>query len=252
MGGLLALARGIDRINTFIGRNVSWLILVAILVSAINAIMRKAFNMSSNAWLELQWYLYGAAFLGAAAYTLLENEHIRIDILYGARSRRTQHWIDLIGHVFFLMPFVLLMVWLLWPWALRSINSGERSMNAGGLILWPAKLMLLVGFVLLMFQGISEIIKKIAVMRGIIEDPTPFVSAHEAAILEAEKLAEELSAELPPQEAVFADPDHPLTDLDIDHPRDHNDPTSGGGSTRIAEDDDGPRNDDDRDGEPRA
>src|SRR5690606_38441655 len=150
-----------------IGRNVSWLILVAILVSAVNATMRKAFNVSSNAWLELQWYLYGGAFLGAAAYTLLENEHIRIDILYGALRRRRQHWIDLIGHVLFLMPFTILMVWLLWPWAIRSIRSGEMSMNAGGLLLWPAKLMLLIGFVMLMFQGFSEIIKKIAIMRGL-------------------------------------------------------------------------------------
>ena len=102
MNGLLALSRGIDRVNTVIGRNVSWLILLAIFVSAINAVIRKAFSMSSNAWLELQWYLYGAAFLLAAAYTLLENEHIRIDILFSALSRRVQHWIELLGHIFFL------------------------------------------------------------------------------------------------------------------------------------------------------
>lgn len=189
MGALLGLSRGIDRVNSFIGRNVSWLILVAVLVSAANAIIRKVFNTSSNAWLELQWYLYGAAFLGAAAYTLKENEHIRIDIIYGMWSRRRQHWIDLIGHLFFLMPFVTLMIWFLYPWVMRSFNSGEVSTNSGGLILWPAKAMLLIGFVMLFFQGISEIIKKIAVMTGLIEDPTPFVSHHDAAAQEGEAMA---------------------------------------------------------------
>lgn len=236
MGGLLGLARGIDRINTLIGRTVGWAILVAVLVSAANAIVRKVFNTSSNAWLELQWYLYGVAFLGAAAYTLLENEHIRIDILYGRWSRRTQHWIDLIGHLLFLMPFTILMVWLLVPWAIRSYRSGEVSMNAGGLILWPAKSLIAIAFVMLLFQGISEIVKKVAVMRGIIPDPTPFVSHHEAAELEGSAMAQEMGAGL-------ADPDHPLTDLAIDDPRDHNDPRPGQGSTRIPSD---------RDREPRA
>ena len=178
MGGLLALSRGIDRMNTFIGRTVSWLILVAVLVSAGNAIIRKVFSISSNAWLELQWYLYGGAFLLAAAYTLLENEHIRIDILYGYWSRKTQHWIDLIGHTFFLLPFCVLSIWLIWPWLKRSYLGGEMSMNAGGLILWPAKALLLAGFVLLLIQGISEIIKKIAVMRGLIPDPHPATGHH--------------------------------------------------------------------------
>lgn len=178
MGGLLALSRGIDRINTVIGRSASWLILLAIFVSAVNAIIRKVFSISSNAWLELQWYLYGGAFLLAAAYTLLENEHIRIDILYGSLSRRKQHWIDLLGTIFFLMPVVMLTLWLVWPWLVRSINSGEMSMNAGGLILWPAKALLFTGFVLLFFQGISEIIKKIAVMRGLIPDPFPATGHH--------------------------------------------------------------------------
>ena len=170
MGGLLGLARGIDRFNTVIGRAVSWLILLAVVVSAGNAIVRKIFSTSSNMWLELQWYLYGAAFMGAAAYTLLENEHIRIDLVYGMWSRKVQHWIDLIGHVLFLMPFTILMVYYLYPYALRSYERGEGSASFGGLLLWPAKTILLVGFVLLFFQGISEIIKKIAVMRGLIED----------------------------------------------------------------------------------
>lgn len=194
MGALLGLSRGIDRVNTFIGRNVSWLILIAVLVSAANAIIRKVFNTSSNAWLELQWYLYGAAFLGAAAYTLKENEHIRIDIIYGMWKRRTQHWIDLIGHLFFLMPFVTLMIYFLYPWVMRSYNNGEVSTNSGGLILWPAKAMLLASFVMLFFQGISEIIKKIAVMSGAMEDPTPFVSHHEAAALEGEAMVRDMEA----------------------------------------------------------
>lgn len=192
MGGLLALSRGIDRLNEFIGKAVGWLILLAILVSAGNAVIRKAFNMSSNAWLELQWYLYGAAFLLAAAYTLKQNEHIRIDIIYGLFSRRKQHWIDLFGHVFFLMPFVLLMLYYFVPYFLLSFRSDEYSSNAGGLVIWPAKLMLLIGFFLLALQGISEIIKKIAVMRGDMEDPTPFISVHEAAEEEAKALAGDL------------------------------------------------------------
>lgn len=189
MGGLLALSRAIDRINGFIGRVVSWLILLAIFVSATNAVIRKVFSISSNAWLELQWYLYGGAFLLAAAYTLMENEHIRIDILYGSRSRRTQHKIDLFGHVFFLMPMVILSLWLMWPWLVSSINTGERSMNAGGLILWPAKATLFAGFVLLFFQGISEIIKKIAVMRGLIDDPHPPQGHHAPLELDPELVA---------------------------------------------------------------
>ncbi|TPI28425.1 TRAP transporter small permease subunit [Mesorhizobium sp. B3-2-1] len=194
MAGLLALSRAIDRANEFIGKSVSWLILLAILVSAANAVIRKAFDTSSNAWLELQWYLFGGAFMLAAAYTLKQNEHIRIDIVYGLFSRRVQHWIDLFGHVFFLMPFVTLMVFYFVPYVSLSFHSGEMSTNAGGLIVWPAKAILLVGFFLLALQGISEIIKKIAIMRGIMEDPNPFISVHEQAELEAKALAEEAKA----------------------------------------------------------
>lgn len=178
MSGLLALSRAIDAFTGFIGRNVSWLIFIAVLVSAGNALVRKIFSTSSNAWLELQWYLFGAAFLLAAAYTLQQNEHIRIDIVYGRFSRQTQHWIDLLGHILFLSPFVLLMIYLLIPYVRLSYRSGEISANAGGLILWPAKSMMLIGFLLLAMQALSEIIKKIAIMRGLIEDPHPYVSAH--------------------------------------------------------------------------
>jgi len=192
MGGLLALSAVIDRVNEIIGKAVSWLILVAVLVSATNAVIRKTMNVSSNSWLELQWYLYGAAFLLAAAYTLKQNEHIRIDIVYGTFSRRTQHWIDLFGHVFFLMPFLVLMLYLFIPYVSMSVRSGEVSTNSGGLVIWPAKALLLAGFSLLFLQGISEIIKKIAVMRGQMDDPTPFISAHEAAEKEGEALVEEI------------------------------------------------------------
>lgn len=192
MQALLALSRAIDRFNEVIGKSVGWLILVAILVSAVNATVRKVFNTSSNAWLELQWYLFGAAFLLAAAYTLKQNEHIRIDIIYGMFSRRVQHWIDLVGHIFFLMPFCILMIVYFIPYLGQSYRSGEVSNNAGGLPLWPAKSLLLIGFSLLAIQGVSEIIKKIAVMRGIIPDPTPFVSHHAAAEHEGEALAGEI------------------------------------------------------------
>ncbi len=173
MAGLIGLSRIIDRINEIVGRSVIWLVLLAVLISAANATIRKTFDISSNAWLELQWYLYGTVFMLAAAYTLLRNEHIRIDIVSGRLSKRTRDWIDLICHLLFLMPFCGAMVWLSWPWFMRSFNSGEVSTNAGGLIIWPAKFMVLAGFVLLTAQGISEIIKRIAVIRGLIDDPLP-------------------------------------------------------------------------------
>lgn len=173
MAGLLALSRVIDRINGVIGRNVSWLILVAVLISAGNASMRKAFDMSSNAWLELQWYLFGTVFMLAAAYTLLQNEHIRIDIVSSRLRKRTRDWIDLFCHIFFLLPFAFLLVWLCWPWFWLSYSSGEVSTNSGGLIIWPAKLAVLVGFILLTAQALSEVIKRYAVIRGIIDDPSP-------------------------------------------------------------------------------
>ncbi|MBE0555140.1 MAG: TRAP transporter small permease subunit [Rhodobacteraceae bacterium] len=194
MQGLLALSRAIDRLNEIIGKTVMWAIFVAILVSAANAVVRKVFNTSSNSWLELQWYLFGAAFMLAAAYTLKQNEHIRIDIFYGTRSRRTQHWIDLFGHVLFLMPFVVLMAWMMVPYAWQAWKIGQVSTNAGGLMIWPARAILAAGFILLVLQGISEIIKKIAVMQGLIEDPHPFVSAHEAAELEGAALASAVAA----------------------------------------------------------
>ncbi len=193
MHPLLAVSRGIDRLTEAVFKAVMWLILVAVLVSAANAIVRKVFSMSSNSWLELQWYLFGAAFMGAAAYTLQQNEHIRIDIYYGTRTRRTQHWIDLFGHVFFLLPFVLIMSYMLIPYAYNAWRIGQISTNAGGLIIWPARALLAAGFLLLVAQAFSEIVKKIAVMRGLMDDPTPFISAHEAAELEGAALAAEVA-----------------------------------------------------------
>jgi len=192
MQALLVLARTIDRINELIGKTFAWAILAAVLVSAGNAIIRKVFNVSSNAWLELQWYLFGAAFLLAAAYTLKQNEHIRVDIVYGMWSRRTQHWIDLLGHIFFLMPFVLLMIYYFWPYFLLSYRNGETSSSAGGLLIWPAKSLLLIGFAMLGLQGLSEIIKKIAIMRGQMADPHFLGSAEEAAELEGRPTVEEI------------------------------------------------------------
>jgi TRAP-type mannitol/chloroaromatic compound transport system permease small subunit len=175
---LLRLSRAIDLVTAFFGRSIAWMILAAVLVSAGNAVIRKLFDMSSNGWLELQWYLFGAVFMLGAAYTLQRNEHIRIDIVSGLFTERTRQWIDVVGHLFFLLPLTFVMTWEMLPWVRRAIVSGEMSGNAGGLILWPARLCLLVGFVLLLFQGISELIKTVARLRGLLADST---QAHSAA-----------------------------------------------------------------------
>ncbi|WP_273689103.1 TRAP transporter small permease subunit [Ketogulonicigenium vulgare] len=189
---LLAFARIVDAVNEFIGRQIGWLIFVAILVSALNAIVRKVFNYSSNGYLELQWYLYGAAFMLAASWVIKTNDHVRIDLIYGRLSRNARNWIELLGHLFFLMPFVLVMIYFLWPYVIRSYNSGEMSPNAGGLILWPAKMMLLIGFLQMFFQAIAEIIKRVGVMTGTYDDPNPYVTARDLAEQEAKELAEEI------------------------------------------------------------
>jgi TRAP-type mannitol/chloroaromatic compound transport system permease small subunit len=170
VGGFLSLSRAIDAINTKVGKYVSWLILVAVLVSAINAIIRKLFDVSSNSWLELQWVLFGCVFLLCSPWTLLSGEHIRIDILNAKLSYRTRNWIDLIGHSLFLMPFAFLMVYYSVPFFTRSFAVNEQSLNAGGLPQWPAKGLLMIGFALLLAQGISEFIKRLAIMRGELED----------------------------------------------------------------------------------
>jgi TRAP-type mannitol/chloroaromatic compound transport system permease small subunit len=170
MAGLLALSHGIDSVTRFVGFHIRWLILAAVVVSAGNAIIRKAFDTSSNAWLELQWYLFGMVFLFAAAYVLQKNAHVRIDALSQHFSARTRDWIDLLGHIFFLLPLCLLLVWLGVPYVWEAYQNGEMSQNAGGLIVWPSKLFILVGFALLLAQAISEIIKRIASLSGVGHD----------------------------------------------------------------------------------
>jgi TRAP-type mannitol/chloroaromatic compound transport system permease small subunit len=170
MQGLLRISRAIDAVTGFIGKAVIWLIFAAILVSAGNAISRKLFDWSSNAWLELQWYLFGAAFMLAAAYTLQRNEHIRIDIISNHLPKGVRHAIELFGHLVMLLPFCLLMVWEIWPNMMDSYSINESSSNYGGLIIWPAKAFIFVGFVLLFLQGISELIKRVAIIAGLIPD----------------------------------------------------------------------------------
>lgn len=181
---LLQLSRLIDALNDRIGRAIYWLVLVAVLVSAGNAVVRYIFNRSSNAFLEIQWYLYSAVFLLGAGYTLLRNEHIRIDIVTGRMSPRVQAWIDILGGLFFLLPMSLIIMWLSWPLFLDSFVRHEMSADAGGLLRWPVKLLVPLGFGLLAAQGISEIIKRIAFLRGLIPDPAERQSSHGAPVQE--------------------------------------------------------------------
>jgi TRAP-type mannitol/chloroaromatic compound transport system permease small subunit len=171
VGVLLGVSRVIDAINFRIGKTLAWLILAAVIVSAVNAVIRKLFDMSSNSWLELQWVLFGAVFLIVASWTLLDNEHIRIDIVNSLFTQRTRNIIDVIGHAFFLLPLTIIMIITSYPFVTKSVLLNEQSMNAGGLPQWPAKMLVLIGFVLLFFQAISELIKRIAVMAGLIPDP---------------------------------------------------------------------------------
>jgi TRAP-type mannitol/chloroaromatic compound transport system permease small subunit len=169
---LLALSRGIDWLNGQVGRLVYWLVLVAVLISAGNAVSRYSLSLSSNAWLEIQWYLFSAIFLFSAGYTLLNNQHVRIDIISGRLSRRAQTWIDILGTLLFLFPMAITIMWLSWPVFVTAFKVHEMSSNAGGLPVWPARLMMPVGFLLLILQGLSEIIKRVAFLRGLIPDPS--------------------------------------------------------------------------------
>jgi len=188
MQALLAVSRLIDRMNEHIGRAVYWLVLAAVLLSAGNAIVRKIFSVSSNAYLEAQWYLFSAVFLLCAGYTLLRNEHVRIDILVGKLSAKAQAWVDIFGTVLFLLPMATLIMWLSWPYFVRAYTQNEISGSAGGLTIWPARLLLPVGFALLVLQGVSELIKRVAFVTG--RGPDPIVR-HDPA--EAERaLAEEI------------------------------------------------------------
>jgi TRAP-type mannitol/chloroaromatic compound transport system permease small subunit len=189
---LLGVSRVIDAINFRIGKILAWLILAAVIVSTVNAVIRKLFDVSSNAWLELQWVLFGAVFLIVASWTLLANEHIRIDIVNNALPPRVRSLIDLIGHAFFLLPLCIIMIITSYPFVVKSVLLNEQSMNAGGLPQWPAKMLILIGFILLFFQGISELIKRIAVMMGLIPDPHQSGGgAHAAAEAEVARLLAE-------------------------------------------------------------
>ena len=163
---LMPLARIIDRFGGRLGVIASWLVLLACLVSAGNATIRYLFSYSSNAWLELQWYMFAGMVLLGSAYTLRVNEHVRVDLFYGMISDRARHWIDLLGGAVFLMPMCVVMIWFTWPWFVQSWVLNEASSNAGGLIRWPVILLLPVGFVLILLQGISEMIKRAAALRG--------------------------------------------------------------------------------------
>lgn len=172
MSPLLSLSRWIDRLNEFVGRWVAWLVLAAVLISTGNAIVRKAFNNSSNAFLEIQWYLFAAVFLLAAGYTLLRQEHVKIDVILGRFSKRVQIGVEIFGILFFLLPFVVVVFIMVMPLVINAYISGEVSSNAGGLIRWPVYAMLPLGLVLLGIQGISEFIKRVAFLKGLIPDPT--------------------------------------------------------------------------------
>lgn len=189
MHALLKLSRTIDSVTEFIGRQVYWLTLAAVLISAGNAVIRYTFNISSNAWLELQWYLFSAVFLLCGGYTLLHGQHVRIDVVYSRFSRRTQLYIDVFGTLFFLMPMAVLIMVLSWPVFVNAYVGNEHSSNAGGLVVWPARLLLPVGFFLLVVQGISELIKRIAILRGLIPDP----AAEDGGPTAEEELAREIA-----------------------------------------------------------
>ena len=172
MNALLKLSRQIDALTERIGKSAIWLVLIVVLVSTGNALMRYTINFSSNALLEIQWYLFGLIFLSSSGYTLLRNEHVRIDLLSGRLSRRGQTWIDIFGILFFLMPMAIAILVLSWPVFVHAFESSEMSNSAGGLIVWPARLMIPAGFLLLILQALSELIKRIGFLKGLCPDPT--------------------------------------------------------------------------------
>ncbi len=188
MKSLLSLSRSIDRLNEQVGRLVYWLVLVAVLISAGNAISRYTLNLSSNAWLEIQWYLFSAIFLLSAGYTLLYNQHVRIDVVSARLSRRARAWIDILGTLLFLLPVAIAILWMSWPIFVTAFKVHEMSSNAGGLPVWPARLLMPVGFLLLTLQGLSELVKRIAFLQGLIADPSEKLTGPTA----EEQLADEI------------------------------------------------------------
>ena len=191
MTPLLKLSGLIDRVNDRVGKLTMWLVLAVVLISAGNAIVRKAFNIGSNAFLEIQWYIFAAVFMLGVGYVMLKNAHVRIDFISSRLSKRTNAWIDAIGIVIFTIPLSIIMIDLGWPLFARALQSGEMSQNAGGLIRWPALMLVPLGFAILLLQSISELIKRIAFLRGVLDEPF----SAEAAKSDEEILAEELAAE---------------------------------------------------------
>ena len=177
MNALLNLSRRIDALTERIGQAALWLVLVVVLISAANAMMRYTINYSSNAYLEIQWYLFGMIFLSCGGYTFMRNEHVRIELISGRFSKRGQTWIDIFGILFFLMPMAVAIMVLSWPVFIHAIESSEMSNSAGGLIVWPARLMIPAGFLLLIVQAISELIKRVGFLRGLCPDPTEKLKA---------------------------------------------------------------------------
>lgn len=191
MNALLKLSRQIDALTQRIGKSAIWLVLIVVLVSAGNAVMRYTINYSSNALLEIQWYLFGLIFFSCSGYTLLRDEHVRIDLISGRFSRRKQAWIDIFGILFFLMPMAVAIMVLSWPVFIHALESSEMSNSAGGLIVWPARLMVPVGFALLILQAVSELIKRIGFLKGLCPDPTE----KRTALTPVEELANAIKAQ---------------------------------------------------------
>jgi TRAP-type mannitol/chloroaromatic compound transport system permease small subunit len=193
---LLNVSGRIDALNAWLGRWLSWAILVAVIISSVNAVVRKVFDMSSNAFLEMQWVLFSIVFLLCSPWALLNNEHIRIDIINFKLPLKMRSWIDLIGHVFFLLPFTLILLWTSIPFFLTSLRLNEQSFSAGGLPQWPAKSLIMIGMALLLAQGLSELIKRVAIMMDLRPDPNATaLGSHAAAEAEAERLVMHLSAD---------------------------------------------------------
>ena len=188
MNAMLKMSQLIDGLNERVGRSLMWLVLFAVVISAVNAVVRKAFDMSSNAFLEIQWYLFAAVVMLGSAYTMLRQGHVKIDVIVGRFSKRTQLIVECVGIVFFLFPFVYKVNQLVWPLVIQALHSGEMSQNAGGLIRWPVYALVPIGFILLGLQGLSELIKRIGFLQGIAVDPTAPVQTKTA----EEELAEEI------------------------------------------------------------
>jgi TRAP-type mannitol/chloroaromatic compound transport system permease small subunit len=209
MQGLLKLSRLIDGMNERIGRSMIWLILIVVVVSSGNAIFRFAFNMSSNALLEIQWYLFSAIFMFSSAYVLYKNEHIRIDVVISRFSERTQNWIDVFGFLVFLLPMAIMLAYLSWPVFTLAWHSGEMSSNPGGLIRWPVRLMMPIGFALLILQGVSELVKRIAFLTG----AGPNVLIKQAGPSAEEELAEAIKKHhVAPEVVSFVEANHEMVD----------------------------------------